>query len=91
MKGYLDIPAVPITSNTWKERKRSNLVKWLMRENLLTAEAVANKLEVSVEYLNNKLHRDSFTVDDIFKIAELANKVVCFVDRDTGKAYRLEF
>lgn len=87
---YTDVPVIPIVSKTYETRKRSNLVKWLMREAQLTVEGTADRLGITKEYLCNKLNRNSFTPEDILMIAKLANKSVFIVDNESGKAMRLE-
>lgn len=87
---YTDVPVVPIVSATYKNRKRSNLIKWLMREGGLTVQETADRIGITKECLNKKLVRNSFTIEDILRIARIANKSVFIVDNDTGKAMRLE-
>lgn len=87
---YTDVPIIPVVSATYKNRKRSNLVKWLMREGGLTVQETADRIGITKECLNKKLVRNSFTIEDILRIARIANKSVFIIDNDTGKAMRLE-
>lgn len=87
---YTDVPVIPIVSVTYQNRKRSNLIKWLMREGRLTVQETADHIGTTKEYLNNKLVRNSFTIEDILCVARVANKSVFIVDNDTGKAMRFE-
>lgn len=87
---YTDVPIIPVVSTTYKNRKRSNLVKWLMREGGLTVQETADRIGITKECLNKKLVRNSFTIEDILRIARITNKSVFIVDNDTGKAMRLE-
>lgn len=86
---YTDVPVIPIVSATYKNRRRSNLIKWLMREGSLTVQETADRIGTTKEYLNNKLVRDSFSIEDILRVSKAANKSVFIVDNETGKAMRL--
>lgn len=86
---YTDVPVIPIVSVTYKNRRRSNLIKWLMREGGLTVQETADRIGTTKEYLNNKLVRDSFSIEDILRVSKAANKSVFIVDNETGKAMRL--
>lgn len=86
---YTDVPVIPIVSATYKNRKRSNLIKWLMREADLTVQQMADRIGITKEYLNNKLVRDSFTIEDVLCVSKAANKSVFIVDNETGKVMRL--
>ena len=86
---YTDVPVIPIVSATYKNRKRSNLVKWLMREGGLTVQETADRIGITKECLNKKLVRNSFTIEDILGVSKAANKSVFIIDNETGKAMRL--
>lgn len=60
---------VSIVSETWKTRPKANLVKWLMQSSDTSLDTVASYLDCTVNYLNNKLTRDSFSFDDLILIA----------------------
>lgn len=86
---FTDVPVIPIVSATYKNRKRSNLVKWLMREGGLTVQEAADRIGITKEYLHSKLVRDSFSIEDILCVSKAVNKSVFIVDNETGKAMRL--
>jgi len=86
---YTDVPPIPIVSATYKTRKKSNLIKWLMREGDLSVREMAMRIGTTKEYLNNKLVRNSFSLEDILCASKAANKSVFIVDNETGKAMRL--
>lgn len=60
---------VDIVSETWKNRPKANIVKWLMQRSNTTLDAIAQYLNCSAHYLNTKLSRDSFSFDDLIVIA----------------------
>ena len=60
---------VDIISKTWMKRRKSNLVKWMMKETKTSLDTVAEYLACSKQYLNNKLNRDSFSFDDLIIVA----------------------
>ena len=72
---YLALPVnketkpVGSVSDTWKGRPKANLVKWLMQRSGTSLDNVAAYLGCSVNYLNNKLSRDSFSFDDLILVA----------------------
>lgn len=78
------IPEVPIMTETWRERKKSNLVKWLMsRFDLIgNTDFAAEIVGCSVQYFNGKLHRDSFSIDDIIALTEATDLTICFLDKN---------
>lgn len=72
---YLSLPVnkdtkpVGSVNGTWKGRPKANLVKWLMQRSGASLDTVAAYLGCSVNYLNNKLSRDSFSFDDLILVA----------------------
>ena len=63
------IEPVDIVSDTWKGRPKANIVKWLMARSGTGLETVASYLGCTVNDLNNKLTRDSFSFDDLILVA----------------------
>lgn len=61
-------PVEPV-SDTWKNRPKANLVKWMMKQSDTSLEEVAAHLGCSVSYLNNKLTRESFSFEDLLLAA----------------------
>lgn len=61
-------PVEPV-SDTWKNRPKANMVKWLMKQSGVSLEEVAAHLGCSVSYMNNKLTRDSFSFEDLILAA----------------------
>ena len=61
-------PVEPV-SDTWKNRPKANMVKWMMRQSGTSLDEVAGHLGCSVSYLNNKLTRESFSFEDLLLAA----------------------
>ena len=66
---YKNIALVEPVSDTWKNRPKANIVKWLMKQSGVGLEEVAAHLGCSVSYLNNKLSRESFSFEDLILAA----------------------
>lgn len=60
---------IQTVNEKWKSRPKSNMVKWLMQRSGTSLDTVAAYLGCSVNYLNNKLSRDSFSFDDLMLVA----------------------
>lgn len=73
------LPSVGTVSQTWRNRPKSNIVKRLMEKSGRTLDEIAEGLGCSKSYLNNKLHRDSFSVDDLVIIAYICGYAVAFI------------
>lgn len=68
----------PMTDPKWDGRPKSRLVRAMQREACLTSQELADALRISVPYLNNKLNRNSFSFDDMVKVAKKAGYDLCF-------------
>ena len=64
-----NIAAVEPVSDTWKNRPKANMVKWMMKQSGTSLEEIAAHLGCSVSYLNNKLTRESFSFEDLLLAA----------------------
>ena len=62
----------PMIDPKWNERPKSRLVRVIQQEACLTSQELADALGISVPYLNNKLNRNSFSFEDLIKIANKA-------------------
>lgn len=54
----------------WKEKPKSRLVRYLMGKEKLLSENVSRLLGITKSYFDNKLHRNSFSLEDILLIAK---------------------
>ena len=64
-----NIAAVEPVNDTWKNRPKANMVKWMMKQSGRSLEEIAAHLGCSVSYLNNKLTRESFSFEDLLLAA----------------------
>ena len=64
---------------TFKDRNKSYLVLSIFYEYGITNRTtMANALDISLPYFNNKLQRNSFSFDDIVKVAKAVNAGIFF-------------
>lgn len=68
----------------WESRPKSNLVKWLMQYGNVTYDEAAIVLNISKSYFNNKLHRNSFSFEDIVAIAQVCGYELTFRAYDSS-------
>jgi len=68
----------PMKDPKWNGRPKSRLVMVIQQEARLTSQELADALGISVPYLNNKLNRNSFSFDDMVKVANKAGYDLCF-------------
>lgn len=54
----------------WATRRKSRLVKILMEAGCADTKVIADKLGISTNYFNNKMHRDSWSLEDLVQVAE---------------------
>lgn len=73
-----------IPHGTYKTRQLSNIVRELLNVSGVSVETAAYALETSAGYFTNKLSRNSFSVTDICKLAELCGFSVCLMRQDCG-------
>ncbi len=73
-------------TETWKTRRKSWLMKCLIKNRGLSVEHLAKILGTSVSYINTKLARDSFSFEDILTVAEATGYSVVFYDKTDPKS-----
>lgn len=56
--------------DTYSDRKKSKIVIELIDEAHVTRKYVADQLKISLQYFNNKLNRNSFSFEEMIKIAD---------------------
>lgn len=85
---------VDVVSETWKDRPKANMVKWLMQHSDTSLETVAAYLGCSTNYLNNKLTRDSFSFDDLILVAYACGYTFVLTDNNeevkSANSYRVD-
>lgn len=77
-----DIPYLRPINKTWEDKPKSNIVKYLMGACDKQTADIAYVLGTTETYLNNKLHRNSFSFEDIAIVAEACGFTMCFIDKD---------
>ena len=87
---YKSMPSVEITKSSWETRKKSNLIKWLLEKSDVDLENVASHLGYTTTYLNNKLFRNSFSFENILKVAELCGFTLILSSTDGEVKRRLK-
>ena len=71
-------------SAKWKNRRKSWIMKWLLYFAEKKDQDAAAVLGISRSYFDNKLHRNSFSFEDILILSELAHINIAFVDERSG-------
>lgn len=65
MSKLRDMDAVDYDNPKWHDRPKTKILKWLMEQSGVGVDLLAEYLGCSKQYLNNKMTRDSFSVDDL--------------------------
>ena len=63
----------------------AKIIKQLLIERAMSVRTLAEKLNIQPQSMSNKLYRDSFSYDEVEKIADILNCDVRVITRDTGK------
>ena len=84
------IPSVELISEIWENRRKSNLVKWLMVRSNLSMDEMAEYLGCSKQYLNNKFSRDCFSVEDTIIAAFACECQLAVLGGDGKTIHRLD-
>lgn len=62
-------------------------IKQLMQEKGVSVSQLAAALGIQSQSMSNKLYRDSFSFDEVARIADILGSDVKLVVRDTGKEF----
>lgn len=84
----------PLTNQIWDGREKSRLVRYLMLNasgHRLTYADIAKCLGTKTNYTNNKMTRNSFSVEDIVRIAKRAGYTVGIFKDGTNVGVTLGF
>lgn len=88
------IETISTVKSKWEDRPRSNIIKWLMDKSGRTLEEVAEGLGRSVPYLNNKIHRGSFSIDELIIVAYICGYNVTLTsnnpDEEEHSTYQID-
>jgi DNA-binding Xre family transcriptional regulator len=63
------------------------IIKQLLIEREMSVKDLAAKLEIAPQSMSNKLYRDTFSYEEVVKIADILNCDVKVITRDTGKEF----
>lgn len=62
-------------------------IKQILIERDMTIKQLAEALEIEHQSMRNKLYRDSFSYEEVIKIADILNCDVKIITRDSGKLF----
>ncbi len=76
------------TNPRWSTRRNSYFVKWVMLQSGVSAEVIAEYLDVSVGVFQNKLNRNSFSFRELIIIAFACDFSFYIADNNGGNVRR---
>ena len=62
-------------------------IKQLMHEQNISVSQLASALGIQAQSMSNKLYRDSFSFDEVVRIADILGSDVKLIVRETGKEF----
>ena len=62
-------------------------IKQLMQEQNISVSQLASALGIQAQSMSNKLYRDSFSFDEVVRIADILDSDVKLIVRETGKEF----
>ena len=62
-------------------------IKQLMQEQNVSVGQLASALGIQAQSMSNKLYRDSFSFEEVVRIADILGSDVKLIVRETGKAF----
>lgn len=65
----------------------SKAIKQLMQEQNMSVSQLASALGIQAQSMSNKLYRDSFSFDEVVRIADILGSDVKLIVRETGKEF----
>ena len=66
----------------------TKLIKQIKIERNISVKDLAEKLDIKPQSMSNKFHRDSFSFNEVVKIADILDCDIKIVTRDTGKTFK---
>lgn len=66
----------------------TKLIKQIMIERNISVKDLAEKLDIKPQSMSNKFHRDSFSFNEVVKIADILDCDIKIVTRDSGKTFK---
>ena len=74
----------------WDNRPKSNIVKWLMNQSQTNVNVLADYLGCSVPTLNNKIHRDVFSIEELSVICYACDYTLYLGDNKNSNDRKLD-
>ena len=62
-------------------------IKQLMQEQNISVSQLAKALKIEPQSMSNKLYRDSFSFNEVVRIADILGSDVKLIVRETGKEF----
>lgn len=72
------------------KKQLSKLIRFFKNNTNYTVNDLAEILEISSTYFNNKLHRNSFSFEDVVKVSKICNYEFIVLNKTTGDVFRLD-
>lgn len=66
----------------------TKIIKQLLIERDMTIKALAERLGIQPQSMSNKIYRDTFSYEEVEKIADILDCDVAIITRDTKKEFR---
>lgn len=82
---------IELTNPKWVDRPKSNLVNWLLKNSNAKREELAMLLGITRVAFDNKMTRNSFSVEDILLIADVCNFSIAAVSKTDRSVHELNF
>ena len=86
-----DMKSVDLINDSFDNRPRSNLVKWMMEKSNKTVDDLAECLGCTTTFINNKLHRGTFSFDDLIMIAYICGFFITITDNNPDEEERCTY
>lgn len=66
----------------------TKIIRQLLIERDMTIKALAERLGIQPQSMSNKIYRDTFSYEEVEKIADILDCDVAIITRDTKKEFR---
>lgn len=82
---------IELTGPRWVDRPKSNLVNWLLKNSNAERKELAMLLGINRAAFDNKMTRNSFSVEDILLIADACGFSIAVVSKTDRSVHELNF
>ena len=90
LRNHGEILIVTAVNETWAERKRSNLVKFMLTGAEESVKTISKCFDISDKQFWNKLTNDSFSFTDLMAVAYACDYSFQIVSNEDGARYLIE-